>query len=194
MVATRLWYLDAIALKNSCSTLYAVLDLPTLSGYFTNPKWHGSKAFESILWQIPGQIATWQPCHLCQRFRPPMKFAQKHRYWSIYGHRERWCLQCGLAAGYYAKGQVLLYSDQCLGRLPGKFCEECGNFMKFRDYCEMGFYCPECCGGSGFVPSWLSPWLRSRGGAHNMRCHDCLAGEYRRRYLSRTGPQYFVRL
>lgn len=184
MIAARLSYPDAITLRSICSTLHVALDLPTLKNFFSDRKWYGSKEVKRLLLVAHGLTpSSWQPCHLCKRFRPPTEFATNQRFdrdilrtrCKSSKHRPvRWCLECGLTAGYYVRGQVCRYRDWHSGSLRGNFCEECGDFMKFHDYCELGAYCLDCCGESAYAPSWLS----RRGGAHNKRCHDCLAGEY----------------
>lgn len=184
MIAARLSYQNAITLRSICSTLHAALDLPTVKNFFYDRKWYGSKEVTGLLLAGQGVEPSWQPCHLCKRFRRPMEFAVNERFdrdilqtrcKSSKHHPVRWCLECGLTAGYYVRGQVCRYGDWYPGSLRGNFCEECGDFMKFYDYCELGFSCLDCYGGSGHAPSWPS----SLAGAHNKRCHDCLAGEYR---------------
>ena len=75
MIIAHLSYADAIALKVTCSTFHAVLDIPTEKGFFRDPKYYTNTLVKHTLLEGLGKDARLQPCHYSDRFRSQNDFA-----------------------------------------------------------------------------------------------------------------------
>ena len=154
MVASNMQYADAIALKNTCSTLYTAMNLPTIHSFFIEPKWFTNIQIKKTLSGLLKGDPTRQPCHLCKRFLPQDDFAADQCldnkflpgvYNGSKHHFQCWCLQCGLAAGFYSPGQYFMYRSPFSGIVRGKFCM-CGLILRVYTSCGPDGTCSKSVG------------------------------------------------
>jgi len=167
VIAAQSKYTDSISLKNTCKKLHRILDIPTIEGFFETPHWWRNSAIRNTLVRGLGHRVNQLPCHLCKRFLDFRNFATipwSHSMMRKGKLLKTWCLDCGFAAGYYVKGQVVRYA----ARRFGCFCKECGHFITWRGYCDLASHCGKCS-----KDEWCWHAGMDQDGLHYTTCGDC---------------------
>jgi len=172
MIAAHLLYEDALSMKRTCRAMYRVLDIPTAESFWKDPKWYLREPTAAARLVSRCHTRRVLPCHLCRRLLHNRAFAANqcdrgtHGQWKLSNFpNPSWCLECGFKAGFYTKGQVVRHWCYC----AGCFCEDCGNFVAFFDYCELGVLCNSCAWRPEDGPVGEAPDPRE----HNKRCKEC---------------------